>query len=175
MAMRSASPARRRGNDSHDWGVMLDIVVRKATAEDLGTLNCFQQGVVDAERRFDSTIKEGPVQYYDIASMLMSDEVHFVVAEVGSGVVGCGYARIEAAKHYLKHALHAYLGLMYVDPAYRGQSVISTILDALKQWSRSRGVFEARLEVYRDNAVAIKAYEKAGFSQFVIEMRLDLN
>jgi ribosomal protein S18 acetylase RimI-like enzyme len=67
------------------------------------------------------------------------------------------------------------LGLMYVDPANRGQSVVLTIIDALKQWSLSRGVFEARLEVYRDNASAIKAYEKAGFSQFAIEMRLRLN
>jgi ribosomal protein S18 acetylase RimI-like enzyme len=154
---------------------MLDVVVRKATAEDLGTLNRFQQGVVDAERRFDSTIKEDPVQYYDIARMLTSDETHFVVAEVGSGVVGCGYARIEAAKHYVKHARQAYLGLMYVDPAYRGQSVVLSIIDALKQWALARGVLEARLEVYRDNAAAIKAYEKAGFSQFAIEMRLDLN
>src|SRR5208283_1606336 len=54
--------------------IMLDIIVRKATAEDLATLDRFQQGVVDAERRFDSTIKEGPVHYYDIPRMLMSDE-----------------------------------------------------------------------------------------------------
>jgi GNAT superfamily N-acetyltransferase len=153
---------------------MQDLVVRPATAEDLGTLDRFQQGVVDAERRFDATIKQGPVSYYDIPRMLESDEIHFVVAEVERRAVGCGFARIEAAKHYLRHAQHAYLGLMYVDPAYRGQSVISAIIDALKQWSRSRGICEARLEVYGDNAAAIKAYEKAGFRPLAIEMRLGL-
>ncbi len=87
---------------------MKDIVVRKAALEDLATLNRFQQGIVDAERGFDSTIKDGAVQYYDIAGMLTCDDIHFVVAEVGTRLVGCGYARIEAAKHYLKHSVHAY-------------------------------------------------------------------
>jgi ribosomal protein S18 acetylase RimI-like enzyme len=150
---------------------MQDIVVRKATMEDLATLNRFQQGIVEAERVFDSAIKDGAVQYYDIAGMLTSDDTHFVVAQAGMRVVGCGYARIEAAKHYLKHALHAYLGLMYVDPNYRGHSVNLAIIGALRDWSLGRGVGEMRLEVYRDNIAAIKAYEKAGFGQWIIEMR----
>jgi GNAT superfamily N-acetyltransferase len=154
---------------------MQDIVVRKAALDDLGTLNRFQRGIVEAERDFDTTIKDGAIEYYDIARMLSLDEVYFVVAEVGMRVVGCGYARIEAAKHYLKHSVHAYLGLMYVDPEYRGHSVNLAIIAALKDWSVSRGVGEMRLEVYRDNAAAIKAYEKAGFVQWVLDMRLDLS
>jgi ribosomal protein S18 acetylase RimI-like enzyme len=150
---------------------MKDIVVRKAAVEDLATLNRFQQGIVDAERGFDPTIKDGAVQYYDIARMLTDDEIHFVVAEVGMRVVGCGYARIEAAKHYLKHSVHAYLGLMYVDPEYRGHAVNLAVIAALKDWSDSKGVSEMRLEAYRDNVAAIKAYEKAGFVPWVIEMR----
>ena len=138
---------------------------------DLATLNRFQQGILDAERAFDPTIKDGAVQYYDIASMLTADDIHFVVAQAGTRVVGCGYARIEAAKHYLKHPVHAYLGLMYVDPQYRGRSVNLAIIDALKNWSLSRGVGEMRLEVYRDNIAAVKAYEKAGFGQWMIQMR----
>ncbi|MGO9935985.1 MAG: GNAT family N-acetyltransferase [Steroidobacteraceae bacterium] len=154
---------------------MQDLTVRKATAQDLATLDRFQQGVVDAERHFDPCIREDPVLYYDISRMLMSDEIHFVIAETGMRAVGCGFARIEAAKHYLRHARQAYFGLIYVDPAYRGESVSSAIIGALKQWSLSRGVFEARLEVYRDNAAAIGAYEKSGFSHLSIEMRLALN
>ena len=154
---------------------MPDIAVRRACMQDLGVLNRFQQGVVEAERAFDAAISQGPVQYYDIAGMLQSDEIHFVVAEAQAQAVGCGFARIEAAKHYLKHTRHAYLGLMYVDPAHRGQSVNSAIIGALKQWSLARGVTEMRLEVYGNNLAAIKAYEKAGFSRLMIEMRLDLN
>jgi ribosomal protein S18 acetylase RimI-like enzyme len=94
---------------------------------------------------------------------------------VSSDIIGCGFARIETAKHYLKHPCHAYLGLMYVDPRYRGQSVNQRIIDDLKQWCVSRGVTEMRLEVYHDNVAAIRAYEKAGFGKLLIEMRLGLS
>src|SRR5271165_4492596 len=127
---------------------MKDIVVRQATLEDLATLKRFQQGIVAAERAFDPTIKQGAVEYYDIAPMLTAAEIHFVVAEAGTRAVGCGYARIEAAKHYLKHSVHAYLGLMYVDPEYRGRAVNLAIIAALKDWTVSRGIGEMRLEVY---------------------------
>jgi len=154
---------------------MKTIVVRQATAEDLETLNRFQQGVIATERPFDPTIKDNPVQYYDIARMLGSDDIRFVIAKSGSSMVGCGFARIEAAKPYLKHRMQGYLGLMYVDPAYRGQSVIGKIIDALKHWCRFHGISELRLEVYSDNAAAIRAYQKAGFRALSLEMRLGLS
>ena len=154
---------------------MQAITIRQATLEDLQTLNRFQQEVIAAERPFDPTLRDSPVQYYDIARMLGSDEVRFVVAESDSVAVGCGYARVEAAKPYLKHPTHGYFGLMYVDPAYRGQSVIGSIIDALKHWVRGRGIREMRLEVYSDNAAAIRAYQKAGFRGLTLEMRSELS
>ncbi len=153
---------------------MLPIVVRQATASDLETLYRFQQGILAAERPFDSTIKDGPVRYYDIPGLLASNEVMFVVAETSAEIVGCGFARIEGAKPYLKHSMHGYLGLMYVDPEFRGQPVNRKIIDALKDWCASRGITELRLEVYHGNAAAIRSYEKAGFRSLLLEMRLGL-
>jgi len=151
------------------------ITVRKATGADLETLERFEQAVVSAERPFDPTLGEGPIRYYDIAHMLERDDVEFAVAESGGKIVGCGFARIEAAKPYLKHRRHAYLGLMYVEPQHRGDAVNGRIIDALKRWCRSRDVAEMRLEAYADNLPAVRAYEKAGFSKLVIEMRMNLN
>jgi GNAT superfamily N-acetyltransferase len=153
---------------------MDSIIVRPATLQDLGLLNRFQQSIVGAERPFDPTIKDGPARYYDIESLLASESAHFVLAAAGDEIVACGFARIDAAKAYLRHSLQAYLGLMYVDPRHRGQAVNRAIIDALKQWCRSRQVSELRLEVYHDNLAAIRAYEKAGFSKLLIEMRLEL-
>ena len=99
----------------------MDVTIRQATPGDLAALLQFQQGVVEAERPFDPTLKDGSIHYYDIAALIASTDVHFLVAECGSDLVGCGFARIEAAKHYLRHPMHAYLGLMYVDPTHRGQ------------------------------------------------------
>jgi ribosomal protein S18 acetylase RimI-like enzyme len=150
-------------------------IVRHATTEDLEDLLRFEQGIVSAERPFDRTIQDGSIHYYDIRRMLTSPEVQFVVAESDSRIVACGFARIDAAKPYLKHRLQAYVGLIYVDPAHRGEGLCGKIIDELKRWCRAKDVAEMRLEVYHDNLAAVKAYEKAGFSKHMMEMRICLS
>jgi GNAT superfamily N-acetyltransferase len=150
---------------------MNTVLVRKALPADMDTLLRFEQGVIAAERPFDSTLKTGKIHYYDLMGMINAPDVELLVAELDGALIGSGYARIEAAKHYLKHPIHAYLGFMYVEPAYRGKGVNQVIIDALATWALSRNVDELRLDVYHDNASAIKAYEKAGFSKNMINMR----
>ncbi|HLY52694.1 MAG TPA: hypothetical protein VKQ31_06765, partial [Steroidobacteraceae bacterium] len=79
--------------------------------EDLGALERFQQAVVDAERPFDPTLRDGPVCYYDIGPMLSRDDVLFLVAESEARAVGCGFAQVEAAEPFFKHRFHGYFGL----------------------------------------------------------------
>jgi ribosomal protein S18 acetylase RimI-like enzyme len=150
------------------------ITIRKATINDLETLLQFEQGVISAERPFDPTLRPHPNYYYDIKQMIDDATVELVVAEANGQLVGCGYARIEKSKPYLRHDKHAYLGFMYVDPAWRGKNVNQMIVEKLKEWSIAQGLSEMRLEVYCDNHAAIKAYEKAGFSKLLIEMRMGL-
>ena len=64
---------------------------------------------------------------------------------------------------------------MYVDPTHRGQSVNRKIIDALKTWCRTRQISELRLDVYSGNLAAIRAYQKAGFAEHLLEMRLGLS
>ena len=153
---------------------MDSIIIRKAVSSDLDTLFRFEQGVIATERPFDPTIKEGNIHYYDLKGMMTSPDVELLVAELDGKLVGSGYARIEAARLYLKHPIHAYLGFMYVDPAYRGKGVNKKIISALAAWARSRNINELRLDVYCDNIQAIKAYEKVGFTQHMINMRMGL-
>src|SRR5580704_3835204 len=143
MSEKHGSSPPRRSSSS-----MSPITVRQASMADLDILERFQQDVVAAERPFDSTISDQPVRYYDIPALLASQQAMFAVAASAGEIIGCGFARIEAAKEYLKHSRHGYLGLMYVNPAYRGRSVNGKIIEALKSWCRSRGVTELRLEVY---------------------------
>jgi ribosomal protein S18 acetylase RimI-like enzyme len=157
-----------------DCLVMEKIIIRKATLNDLQVLLCFEQSIIDTERPFDPTIKDGEIHYYDIAQMIMAENVEVLVAEFDGEVIGSGYARIETAKIYLKHQKHAYLGFMYVEPGYRGKGINRKIVDALKNWSIAQNVTELRLEVYNDNVAAIKAYEKTGFTRHMIEMRIGL-
>ena len=151
---------------------MEKVTIRPATINDREVLRGFEQGVIRAERPFDKTIKESGAYYYDLDFLLTSEAARLAVAETNNEVVGCGYARIETSKPFLKHRQHAYLGFMYVCPRYRGRGINQLILDSLKEWVLSKGVTEFRLEIYAGNAAAIRAYEKAGFEPLLIEMRL---
>ena len=153
---------------------MEQITIRKARLEDMDILLQFEQGVLNAERPFDSTLKADPNHYYDLEEMIGSDHIELLVAASGDELIGSGYARIERSKHYLRHSHHAYLGFMYVVPAHRGKGVNSLIIGALKDWSLSRGITELRLDVYVQNSSAITAYEKFGFSNYLVEMRMGI-
>lgn len=153
---------------------MKPVTIRKASPEDLDTLLRFEQGIIQTERPFDNTLKEGLIHYYDIEKMITDPDVEVVVAESGAEIVGSGYACIKEAKLYLKHSQYAYLGFMYVREDYRGKGINQKIIDALKKWCISRNITEIRLKVYADNLPAIKAYEKAGFTKHMIEMRMPL-
>jgi RimJ/RimL family protein N-acetyltransferase len=161
----------------------MSITIRPATTADLPTLLRFEQGVISAERPMDPTIQDGPIHYYDLYAMLASPHIHLVVAETNETaadgtnhptLIGSGYARIDPSRHYLKHTHHAYCGFMYVDPAYRGKGVNQLIIDALKAWAKSKNLTELRLDVYTTNDAAIRAYEKAGFAPYLINMRMEI-
>jgi RimJ/RimL family protein N-acetyltransferase len=155
---------------------MIDaITTRSATLQDLDTLLAFEQGVIAAERPFDPTLKPDPINYYNIPEMIAAPHIELLVAEYNGRLIGSGYARIENARHYLQHPRHAYLGFMYVLPEYRGKGVNQKVIAALHRWSHSQGMTELRLDVYSDNHRAIRAYEKAGFIQHMIAMRMPVN
>jgi GNAT superfamily N-acetyltransferase len=149
-----------------------ETIFRTATPQDIEDLRRFEQRIIAVERALDPTLKPGKIQYYDIEAMLLADDVHVVLAQRRDELVACGFARIDKAKAYLSHMNQGYLGLMYVDPQHRGQSINGGIIERLKQWCREKGVTELRLEVYSDNLAAVGAYERAGFSKHIIEMRL---
>ena len=154
---------------------MREIKIRKALLSDLGQLLAFEQDLIKTERPFDPTLKPDPVNYYDLKSLLTSPLAEVVVAEMDNKIIASGYARIDKSKPFLKHSHHAYLGFMYVVPEYRGQGINKKIMDVLKDWAVSQNITEFSLEVYYDNASAIKAYEKIGFSKYILEMRFNLN
>lgn len=153
---------------------MQGLTIRRAIFEDIPTLLHFEQGVISTERPFDETLKKEETRYYNIPEMIAAPHIELLVAETDGKLVGSGYARIENAKPYLQHRQHAYLGFMYVEPAYRGQGINKAIISALEKWSLAQGITECRLDVYYENNSAIKAYEKAGFLNHMIQMRKGL-
>jgi len=162
-------------NIKSTWYMMSSskIQIRRATLQDLPVLLNFEQGIVEAERPFDVTIRQGKVSYYDLEKMVQDPNSCVVVAEADGKIVSSGYAIAKPARQYLDHEFYAYLGFMFTDEDYRGQGINALVVDALKKWSQEQGFKEIRLTVYNDNVGAIKAYEKVGFKKHIIEMRLE--
>ncbi|MFS8617346.1 MAG: GNAT family N-acetyltransferase [Solitalea sp.] len=151
----------------------MEIRIREATEQDIEKLLTFEQGVIEAERPFDPTLKAGHITYSALPGLMASNQAILAVAEHQGELVASGYARLEPAKPYLKHEQHAYLGFMFVDPAHRGKGINRLIIEYLIEWARSQSIHELRLDVYVENGPAIKAYEKLGFSKHLVEMRLN--
>ena len=155
---------------------MDQIIIRPAIINDLQTLLRFEQGIVATERPFDSTLKPGHINYYDIAYMIEAPHIEVVVAELDGELIGSGYARIEDTKKlYLNHRQYAYLGFMYVEEQYRGKGVNKLIIEALKHWAIQQNITELQLEVYDENQSAVKAYEKFGFEKLLVQMRMGIS
>lgn len=150
-----------------------DFKLRNATLEDLPILLDFEQELIKAERPFDVTLKEDPISYYDLKQIVLDENSCVLVAETEGQVIASGYAIPKKARHYLNHEYYAYLGFMFTHQDFRGKGINASIVEELKDWSKSKGYKEVRLTVYEDNIPAIKAYEKVGFKKHLIEMRLE--
>lgn len=152
----------------------MKILIRQAKPEEINILMEFEKEIIAVERPFDSTLKAGEIHYYDLLELIESDTAELLVAVLGDELIGSGYAKILIAKSYHKHLQYAYLGFMYVKPAYRGKGVNQKIIDGLFQWSKVKGLSEIRLEVYNENEAARKAYLKTGFKPNLLEMRIEI-
>ncbi|WOD10213.1 GNAT family N-acetyltransferase [Pseudomonas sp. NyZ704] len=147
--------------------------IRPAQPTDLPQLLQFEQGVIEAERTYNTDIRN-QARYYDLNQLIADERSLLLVAEQTGALVGSGYAQLRESKPHLHHDFHSYLGFMYVKPAYRGQGVNRAIINRLLAWSREKQATHCYLDVYAGNAAAVRAYEKAGFSNSLVEMKLRL-
>lgn len=153
----------------------MEPFVRKAQLEDLDVLQEFKMGLIQAELPMDPTIKEDTTSYYDLAEFITSDVSELFVVEFNSEIVASGYAKIMEDRPYLKHDKQGYLGFMFVPEKHRGNGYNKLLVDKLLAWCKERKIYEIRLDVYDVNEAALRAYQKAGFKNHLINMRLDIS
>lgn len=152
----------------------MKIRIRKATLADIPVLKAFEQGVVSAERPYNSSIKED-ITYYDLLGLINSVDSDIFVAVAEDKIVGSGYVRIKSPeRNYLDYVDYGYLGFMYIDPDYRGNGINKLIMNASIEWAKKTGLEVLHLDVYAKNTGAIKAYKKVGFTENLVDMKLDL-
>lgn len=149
------------------------LTYREANLSDIDTLKTLEQCVIEAERPFNNSIKAVGAHYYDLVDLITQDRSVVMVGESEGKIVATGYIQIRASKPSLDHDEHGYLGFMFVDPEFRGQGINKIMLNSLINWGNAKGISDFYLDVYAENASAISAYEKAGFSSSIIEMKLN--
>jgi GNAT superfamily N-acetyltransferase len=152
----------------------VNIEIRSANETDIEILLSFEKGIIATERPFDNSLKEGEIHYYDLIGLMRSESAEVLVAIVDGEIVGSGYAKILPAEPYQKFTAYAYLGFMFVKPAFRELGINKKIVTGLIDWARSKNLNEVRLQVYQENTAAINAYLKSGFKPNLLEMRLEL-
>ncbi|CAL9300684.1 GNAT family N-acetyltransferase [Streptomyces griseoincarnatus] len=61
--------------------------------------------------------------------------------------------------------LQGHLVAVYVQPEHRGIGLTEVLFDAGLEWAWARGAERVRLLVHEDNARALRAYRRAGFTE----------
>ncbi|MGB3691567.1 MAG: GNAT family N-acetyltransferase [Spirulinaceae cyanobacterium] len=65
---------------------------------------------------------------------------------------------------------HGHIFLVYVSPPYRQQGIASNLLEYAQEWSASRGDHQISLQVFPNNQVAIKLYQRLGYQTNSLQM-----
>ena len=65
--------------------------------------------------------------------------------------------------------------LGYIHSMEDQSDMLKQLLDSLFSWAKDNDLPKVHLKVYPENAPAVKAYEKAGFKPYFLEMRVDLD
>ena len=146
--------------------------LRPATPDDLDTLYAFHRAISEWERPCDPTMRPAPLEYKNIEGLLRDPNALVLVAITDEGqVVASGSVQRNRAHPWSEPDYNAFLGLMYVEPAFRGQGLNQQIMEGLEAWAREQKLYELRLTVYAENPSAVRAYEKVGYAPLLVEMR----
>lgn len=152
----------------------MDLLYRKATAEDIGLLTETRIEVLRAANGLSADADMAEVEkqsraYYEEA---LRDGTHtaYLVFD-GSRFVGAGgisYYRVMPTYHN-PSGYKAYIMNMYTRPEYRRMGIAYRTLDLLVQDARDRGISCITLEA---TAMGRTLYEKYGFTALDSEMAL---
>ena len=85
------------------------------------------------------------------------EDVIFLMARENGIAIGCGALQL--------HSGYGELKSMYVLPAARGKRLAQTLIAALENLARERGLSELKLETGIYSPAAIRTYERAGYAR----------
>ena len=154
--------------------------IRPATPADLPTIGRLGALLVRLHHDFDPQRFLAPVARTEhryasfLGSQLGEPNVIVLVAERKGALLGYTYSGVEDFDYM---ALRGPAGVLYdivVDPAYRGQGVGRTLLDATLATLEARGAPRVVLSTAEQNEPAQRLFARAGFRRTMVEMTREL-
>jgi ribosomal protein S18 acetylase RimI-like enzyme len=94
---------------------------------------------------------------------LASNRETTFVATAGERVVGVLRCIEQRGHRLLRPARYTLISTVYIEPAYRRQGILRSLIDSAIAWSRERGLTEMRLQNAVDNPLALAAWDALGF------------
>ena len=139
------------------------MIIRKAETKDVKELNWLLTLLIRDEKKYDSSINED----FEVKNMYenyVNDlDKCLLVAEDNNIIVGYLYGKIIESDD-TSNSNAALLDALYIDHDYRKKGIGNNLIDAFKKWSNNKGVEKILVNVWTNNTIAQKLYEKNGFS-----------
>jgi len=134
--------------------------VRRATKNDLPhILNFIAQEAVESEGRAAdlSKLETG------ISTALNNQAIaiYWILVDQDSQPVGCTSVVKEWSDW--NSGYYWWIQSLFIEPGHRGKGLLNVMMDAVAVDAKADSCLEIRLYVHRDNARAIRAYQKAEF------------
>jgi GNAT superfamily N-acetyltransferase len=142
MRMPSASPFEIRSATSQDMDQLCELagqLLSQIRAEATAT---------DARRVFERTLKS-------------SDSGIILVADCKTGLCGYAYAAYEWRAEFAGETMD--IVAVFVDPQWRSKGVGRSLVTALLDLARKRGIRRVRAEVHPGNSAIERTLESSGF------------
>ena len=143
--------------------------VRNAKMDDLGPLVKFitaEAGEAEGISKSPDTIRSG------IKSGLENSDIarYWVLESADGDLIGS----VSVVKEWSDWncAFYWWIQSMYIRPNHRGQGLMEALLQTVKHSARKENALELRLYVHAGNKRAIRAYQKAGFSDSDYKMMM---
>lgn len=151
--------------------------IRIATFSDISAIKTLYRVLfTDMSKLQPKYFKEGDQDTAFLQSILEDNEADIIIAEKENQVIGFALLQAKVTPEYECLVFHKYAYLMdlVVAPKQRGGGTGTKLMNACKDWARSRNLEYLELNVLRENEAAIKLYEREKFREDVKTMKCEL-
>ena len=155
-----------------------NIIVRRATLEDIKTIQQFGYKLLDYERQnWDPALdvnwpfsKEGEQKYFTAIT-----DKYTIIAEKDKKPVGYLIGKvIDAAPGSARHIKQAYLENIFVSDSDRKSGVGVKLIVDFRDYCKKEGVSRINVSVLAANTIAVDFYQKVGFSPRSLSLSQEL-